>query len=109
MAAERSDSGGYSRGDPEYRRIELALFIAAFVSFAQMYETQVLLPEISKHFHLDPSVASLTVSLTTGGLALALFLVGPSSERLGRRPIILTSILVTSLVGMVLGLSLIHI
>lgn len=103
MAADRSDSGGYSRGDPEYRRIELALFIAAFVSFAQMYETQVLLPEISEHFHLDPSAASLTVSLTTGGLALALFLVGPSSERLGRRPIMLTSILVTSLVGMMLG------
>lgn len=103
MAAESSEISGYRRGDPEYRRIELALFIAAFVSFAQMYETQVLLPEISEHFHLDPSAASLTVSLTTAGLALALFLVGPSSERLGRRPIILTSILVTSLVGMVLG------
>lgn len=103
MAAESRKISGYCRADPEYRRIEVALFIAAFVSFAQMYETQVLLPEISKHFHLDPSSASLTVSLTTAGLALALFLVGPSSERLGRRPIILTSIFITSLVGMVLG------
>ena len=82
MAAESRKISGYCRADPEYRRIEVALFIAAFVSFAQMYETQVLLPEISKHFHLDPSAASLTVSLTTAGLALALFLVGPSSERL---------------------------
>lgn len=94
---------GYTRKDPEYKRIQIALFVAGFVTFAQLYETQVLLPDISSFFGIAPVTASLTVSLATLALAVAMFFIGPSSERLGRRPIILISLLVTSLIGVVLG------
>ena len=94
---------GYTSHDPEYRRIKFALFVAGFVTFAQIYEVQVLLPDISKFFSISPVTASLALSLTTLALAISMFFIGPSSERLGRRPIILISLFVASLLGIILG------
>lgn len=96
---------GYTPDAPEYKRIKFALFVAGFVTFAQLYETQVLLPNISKSFAIPPATASLTVSLATLALAIAMFFVGPSSERLGRRPIVLISLLSTSVIGVALAFS----
>ena len=94
---------GYTSHDPEYRRIKFALFVAGFVTFAQIYEVQVLLPDISKFFSIPPVTASLALSLTTLALAISMFFIGPSSERLGRRPIILISLFAASLLGIILG------
>lgn len=96
---------GYTTHDPEYRNIKFALFIAGFVTFAQIYEAQVLQPEISHTFSIQPVTASLSVSLVTLALAIAMFFIGPSSERLGRRPIVLISLFLTSFIGIVLAFS----
>ena len=94
---------GYRVGSHEYHLIEGGLFIAAFVTFGQLYAIQVLLPKISDYFSIPPVTASLAVSMTTAALAVALFFAGPLSERIGRRPVIVGSIIATSLVGMLIG------
>lgn len=91
---------GYSAKSGAYRRITLALFLAGLVTFALLYETQPLLPIIGAEFSRDAASAALTVSLTTAGLALGLILAGPSSEYLGRRPVIFVSIVASSLVSL---------
>lgn len=103
--AAQAQFTGYTTADPEYRRIKLALFLAGFVTFAQLYAVQVLLPNISNFFKIDAATASLAMSMATLALAISMFFIGPSSERLGRRPIILISLLAASLLGVLLGIA----
>jgi MFS transporter, YNFM family, putative membrane transport protein len=77
----QSEAGkGYlRRGMPEFRRANLALFVAGLATFAMLYCTQPLLPVFSAEFGVTPAVASLSLSLATGTLALALILAGTFS------------------------------
>lgn len=75
---------GHAPGSSEYRRISLALFIAGLATFALLYSTQALLPELASAFDVSTGASTLTVSLTTLGLGVALLVAGPASDRLGR-------------------------
>ena len=89
------------RGDPGFRRVSVGLFFAGFTTFALLYATQPLLPRLVDVFGVSPGAASLSVSVTTGGLALAIIPASSLSERWGRRPV-----MVGSLAGaVVLGLA----
>ncbi|SFR14559.1 MFS transporter [Desulfoscipio geothermicus] len=74
-------------GTPEFRRASLALFIASFLTFANIYITQPLLPLLVDEFDITPAVSSLTVSLTIFALGFALLIFGPVSDAVGRRPV----------------------
>src|SRR5262249_27110390 len=63
--AHRAGSGGY-------RRVTAALCGAGLASFAAMYCTQALLPALSAYYRISPAISALTVSLTTGMLALSI-------------------------------------
>ncbi|MGH3311775.1 MAG: MFS transporter [Streptomyces sp.] len=103
-AADRSPSGPagpsatettkLSPGDPGHRRMRLALFAAGLATFALLYSTQALLPEISRDLHADPALASWTVSGATIGLALAVLPLAALSERFGRRRMLSVSMAV---------------
>jgi len=80
-----------SPGDPGHSRMRLALFAAGLATFALLYSTQALLPEISRDLHADPGLASWTVSGATIGLALAVLPLAALSERFGRRRILTAS------------------
>jgi YNFM family putative membrane transporter len=84
---------GLRRGDPGFRRISVGLFFAGFTTFALLYATQPLLPRLVDVFAVSPGAASLTVSVTTGGLAVAVIPASALSERWGRRPVMLWSLL----------------
>jgi MFS transporter, YNFM family, putative membrane transport protein len=89
---------GYLRwGTPELRRANLALFVAGLATFAMLYCTQPLLPVFSTEFGVTPAVASLSLSLATGTLAVALILAGTFSEVWGRVPIMTASLVLSSL------------
>lgn len=89
------------RGDAAFRRVAVGLFFAGFTTFALLYATQPLLPRLVEVFGVSPGTASLSVSVTTGGLALAIIPASALSERWGRRPV-----MVWSLAGaVVLGLA----
>lgn len=80
-----------SPGDPGHSRMRLALFAAGLATFALLYSTQALLPEISRDLHADPGLASWTVSGATIGLAVAVLPLAALSERFGRRRILTAS------------------
>lgn len=88
------------RGDAGFRRVSVGLFFAGFTTFALLYATQPLLPRLVDVFAVSPGTASLSVSVTTGGLALAIIPASALSERWGRRPVMLWSLAGAVLLGL---------
>lgn len=90
---------GYRVGDAGYRRVTIALFVAGVATFALIYSTQALLPELSRAFAVSAAQSTLSVSLTTLGLGAALLVAGPVSEIVGRTRLIHLSLAASAVVA----------
>ncbi|MEU8226097.1 MFS transporter [Kribbella sp. NPDC048915] len=88
---------GYLPGDPQYRKLSVALFAAGLATFALLYSTQPLLPELVDAFQVSPDQSAFSVSFATFGLGLALLVAGPASEVLGRTNLMRWSVAATSI------------
>lgn len=77
-------------------RANRALFVAGFSAFAMLYVAQGTLPAVGRAFQVSPATSALTVSLTTLPLALGVVVAASISERLGRRGLLLGSLLAAS-------------
>ena len=77
---------------PAFRRVTLALVAAGFSTYALLYCVQPLLPVFSHELGVSPSVSSLSLSLTTAALALAMLVAGRISDARGRKPIMAGSL-----------------
>ncbi|MGG4444287.1 MFS transporter [Brevibacillus fortis] len=84
------------QGTPLFRKTSFAFFAAGFNTFAILYCVQPLLPEFSKEFTIDPTTASLSLSITTMVLAISMLIFGSLSEVWGRKPIMIFSMLASS-------------
>jgi MFS transporter, YNFM family, putative membrane transport protein len=91
---------GHRVGTAGYRRIVTALFAAGVATFALLYSTQALLPEFARAFSVSAAQSTLSVSLTTIGLGLALLVAGPLSEVVGRTRLIHLSLTVSAVVAL---------
>lgn len=96
---------GHLPGSAGYRRVMTATFAAGMATFVLLYETQALLPELRTQFAVTPAQATLTMSLTTAGLAVALLVAGPASERCGRTRLILGAVWSASLLALLCPLA----
>jgi len=92
-------------GTPAFRRTNLALFSAGFSTFAMLYFVQPLLPVFSREFQVSPARSSLALSLTTGVLAVAMLIASAASETLGRKPIMVASLLSSSVLSLASALA----
>lgn len=90
---------------PASRRVNLALFAIGLATFAQLYSTQAILPELSVAFAVTPDQASWTVSVATLALALCVLPLSMLSERFGRRRLMTVSVTVAVVVGLLLPLA----
>jgi YNFM family putative membrane transporter len=90
---------GVRAGTSDYRRINLALFCAGFVTFVTLYDVQPLLPIFAREFGVAPAVASLPLSIATAALAVGMLLAGTLSDTLGRRPVMAVALVLTSLLA----------
>ncbi len=90
---------GYRSGEPGYRRIAVALFAAGVATFALLYSTQALLPELARAFSVSAAQSTLSLSLTTAGLGVALLVAGVASELLGRTRLIRCRSIASGVVG----------
>jgi YNFM family putative membrane transporter len=90
---------GYRIGEAGYRRITAALFAAGVATFALIYSTQALLPEFPRAFSVSAAQSTLSVSLTTIGLGVALLVAGPVSEVVGRTRLIHLSLAASAVVA----------
>jgi MFS transporter, YNFM family, putative membrane transport protein len=100
--AQRPATGfaGYQSGQRGYRRIAVALFAAGVATFALLYSTQALLPELARSFSVSAGQSTLSLSLTTAGLGVALLAAGPASEVLGRTGLIRCSVIASGVVAL---------
>ncbi len=94
-----SRTGQVRTGTLAYRRVNLALFCAGFVTFITLYDVQPLLPLFAHEFGVSPALASLPLSCSTIALALGMLVAGTLSETLGRRPVITTALFLTSILA----------
>ncbi len=80
-------------GSRAYHRVSLALFLAGFATFSLLYCVQPLLPAFAQDFRVGPAESSLTLSLSTGFLAIAILCAGAVSEVVGRRGLMFASLI----------------
>jgi YNFM family putative membrane transporter len=92
-------------GTSEFRRINVALFCAGFVTFVTLYDVQPLLPLFAQEFNVSPAMASLPLSCSTIALAVGMLVAGTVSETLGRRRVMTVALFLTSLLAIATILS----
>jgi MFS transporter, YNFM family, putative membrane transport protein len=81
------------KGTPAYRRASFGLFLSGFSTFSLLYCVQPLMPIFSQDFGVSPASSSLSLSLSTGFLAFAIFCAAAVSESFGRRSLMFFSLL----------------
>ena len=84
------------RGTPQFIRVTLALFSAGLATFALLYCVQPILPVLSHEFGVSPASASISLSVSTGLLAVGLLFTGPLSDAIGRKQVMVTALLLAS-------------
>ena len=87
-------------GTTRFRRVNLALFCAGFITFVTLYDVQPLLPLFARVFSVPPAIASLPLSIATIALAVGMLIAGTVSESLGRRQVMTVALLLTSLLAL---------
>lgn len=90
------------RGTPAFLRANIAFFLSAFAIFASLYSVQPLLPIFAAEFNLDAGASSLSLSVTTATLAVALLFASLVADRLGRKVLMVWAILLTAALGLLL-------
>jgi len=87
------------------RRAHLALFAAGFGTFSLMYCVQPVMPIFSDEFGISPAGSSLSLSLTTGTLAVMIFVTGFMSDLWDRKKQISTCLFTASALTFLTSLS----
>ncbi len=83
----------------------LLLYGAATTAFVAMYLPQPILPVLARDFGVSASTASLSVAALIFSLALASLVVGPISDRIGRKPVMVASSLLLALPSLLCALA----
>lgn len=78
-------------------RATLALCLGSFTVFINLYAPQPLLPELRQVFGISTLASGLVMSVATLTLAAALLLFGTVSDAIGRRGIMLATLLLSTL------------
>ncbi|MDP1069028.1 MFS transporter, partial [Klebsiella pneumoniae] len=84
-------------GTPMFMRTVLALFSGGFATFALLYCVQPMMPALSHEFSINAAQSSLIMSVATAMLALGLLITGPISDRLGRKPVMVSALFCAAL------------
>lgn len=87
-------------GTSAFRKTNIAFFAGGFTTFAILYCTQPLLPELSREFKISPAMSSLSLSAATISMAISMLFVGSISEVRGRKPIMIFSLLGASVLSL---------
>lgn len=88
-------------GTAAFVRTNCAIFASGLATFALLYCVQPLMPVLSDTFHVGATGASLSLSLTTALLAVAILVAGALSETWGRKPMMVGSLLLSSMLTLV--------
>jgi YNFM family putative membrane transporter len=92
LKASAGDPSLIGRGGARFWRVNFALFLGSFATFALLYCVQPLMPLFTRAFSISPAAASLSLSAATGVLAIAMVFAGALSDIVGRKPIMTASL-----------------
>ena len=84
-------------GTADFKRTNRAMFFGGFSCFALLYCVQPLMPLLAHEFALTPAQSSLSLSISTGALALSLLASSVVSDRIGRKPIMVAAMAIAAL------------
>jgi YNFM family putative membrane transporter len=93
------------RGSSGYRRASAALCAAGAGTFTLLYATQAILPLLSRDFDVSPTTASLSISMATGALALALLPASAVATRWGTARVMRASLATAAVLGLLVPLA----
>ncbi|MCL8023892.1 MFS transporter [Nocardioides bruguierae] len=112
LLTRAEDALGHPDGDPRhrpgtpgFRRLNQAMFFAGLAAFGLLYGTQPLLPMLTDAFGVDATQAALTVSVSTGALALCTAPAAALAERQGRVRVIRVALVVAALASVACALA----
>lgn len=88
-----------------FRVTILALFLGSFVTFADLYSTQPVIPVFAKQFGVTPATASLTLSFSTGTLAICLLIVSFLSEKINRKKMMGVALTLSAILSICVALT----
>ena len=104
-SATVSPHEGHPAGSPEHRKVVGALFAAGVATFVLLYSTQALFPELAADFGVSSAASTLSLSVATASLGLALLVLGPLSDRFGRTRIVNVSVAASAVVALACALA----
>lgn len=85
------------KGTRAFLRTLLAMCCGGFATFALLYCVQPMMPMLSQQFALSAAQSSLILSVSTITMAVGLLITGPLSDALGRKPVMVVSLLAAAL------------
>ncbi|GLQ88981.1 MFS transporter [Dyella flagellata] len=91
-------------GTPAFKHTNLALFAAGLATFGLLYCVQPLMPQFSRHYGVSAATSALSLSLTTGVLAVAMLFAGGVSDAWGRKVVMVASLLSSALLVLLCAL-----
>jgi YNFM family putative membrane transporter len=83
-------------GTLDFKRTNRALFFGGFSCFALLYCVQPLMPVLAHEFALSAAQSSWALSISTAALAISLLITSTLSDRIGRKPLMVTAMLVAA-------------
>ncbi len=81
----------------QYREIRAGIFLSGLSVFAQLYLFQPLLPQLCHSYHISPASSAWTVSGSTLGMALGLFVFSFKADTYSRKRLMTFSLITSSL------------
>jgi len=89
----------------KFNQIVLSLFLGGFSSFSILYCVQSILPVFSKQFCLTATESSLSLSAATATMSIGTLFIGPLSDRIGRKSIMSSSLLIAAVLTIICSIS----
>src|SRR3984885_8686192 len=105
LAAPAGEPPLIGRGGARFWRVNFALFLGSFATFAVLYCVQPLMPGFASGFSISPAAASLSLSAATGVLAVAMAFAGTVSDVLGRKAVMTASLAAAAATTLAAGFS----
>jgi YNFM family putative membrane transporter len=97
-SASSTHSDKIARGTAAFRAIAICMTLAGLSTFALMNCVQPLMPLFTHAFSISPAQASLSLSINIGVLALLMPFASVVSERLGRKPVMVASLITSGVI-----------
>lgn len=98
-------SASHGSSDPSSHRADLALFLIGFITFSLLYAVQPLLPLLARRHALGSADSALALSVSTGALALAIWLCAARAAAWDRRRLMLSALTLAALFNAVSAFS----